>query len=66
MYPPVQARRNRTDSHGSGTDSVEERERDEARRAASYVQYEEAMRRQQQYFDQRMYPEFDKHEDYRR
>lgn len=60
MYPPMQ-RRNRTDSHGSGTESQEERDR-----SGFHQHYEEQIRRHQQaYFDRNMY-EYEKPEDYRR
>lgn len=58
MYPPM-PRRNRTDSHGSGTESQEERDR------AGYQHYEEQMRRQphQQYYERGAY-EYEKPEEY--
>jgi hypothetical protein len=61
MYPGV--RRNRTDSHGSGTESQEEA-REEARRF--HPPHFEDMRRQAPYMDQRMYPDFEKMEEYRK
>ncbi|KAL4218896.1 cell differentiation [Mactra antiquata] len=60
MYPNV--RRNRTDSHGSGTESQDEI-REDQRRAQYHF---DEMRRQQQFMDQRMYPDYEKMEDYRR
>lgn len=62
MYPGM--RRNRTDSHGSGTESQEEI-REEARRQGYHAHFED-IRRQQQYIDQRIYPADHEREDYRR
>lgn len=61
MYPGV--RRSRTDSHGSGTESQEEM-REEARRQGYHPHFEDI--RRQQYMDQRMYPDYEKVDDYRR
>lgn len=62
MYPNV--RRNRTDSHGSGTESQDEVDPRRAA-AAQYHPHFDEMRRQQ-FMDQRMYPDYEKMEDYRR
>ena len=70
MYPPV--RRTRTDSHESGSEGQDDSrqemlERDHARdpRAWGYPQHFDDMRRQP-FFDQRMYPEYEKAEEHRR
>ena len=64
MFPPV---RRRTDSHGSGTESQEEsREMErEGRRPTGYPPFFEDLRRQP-YFDQRMFHDYEKMEEYRR
>ena len=71
MYPPV--RRTRTDSHESGTESQDETRQEmmdrehgrDPRAWQGYPPHFEDMRRQP-FFDQRMYQEYDKNEEYRR
>ena len=68
MYPPV--RRTRTDSHESGSEGQEDNRQQEMMerdpRAWGYPpQHFDDMRRQP-FFDQRMYPEYEKAEEYRR
>lgn len=71
MYPPV--RRTRTDSHESGSEGQDDirqemMDRDHGRDPRAWPGYPPHFDdvRRQQYFDQKMYPEYEKTEEYRR